>query len=240
MKSVKKLNIYDEPHIQRFGSRMNSLRAAVLGSNDGIISTAGLVVGVAGATSSAPALITAGVAGVVAGALSMAAGEFISVSSQRDVQKVQLETERKQLETNPVEEFEELIQMYQIKGLTRSTAEKVASELSKNDAFSAHVAIELNIDPTDLTNPWHAAIASTLSFTIGAIIPLVTIVLSPHSYKIINTFIAVVIALVITGSLSAQISGANKGKAILRVLIGGMLAMIITYAIGRLIGSSHL
>jgi VIT1/CCC1 family predicted Fe2+/Mn2+ transporter len=239
MKSAKNLNIYDGPHIQRFGSKMNSLRAAVLGSNDGIISTAGLVVGVAGATSSSSALITAGVAGVVAGALSMAAGEFISVSSQRDVQRVQLETERKQLETNPVEEFEELIQMYELKGLSRSTAEKVAGELSKIDAFSAHAAIELNIDPTDLTNPWHAAIASTLSFAIGAIIPLITIVLSPHSYKIENTFIAVIIALIITGSISAHISGANKGKAILRVLIGGILAMVITYGIGRLIGSAH-
>jgi VIT1/CCC1 family predicted Fe2+/Mn2+ transporter len=238
MTEVKKSH-YPTPTIQRTTSKLNSLRAAVLGANDGIVSVAGLVVGVAGATNSNTAIFNAGIAGLVAGALSMAVGEFISVSSQKDSQKILLEVEKKQLLDNPKEEFEELIQMYQMKGLKRATAEAVARELSDNDVFAAHAAIELNIDPTDLTNPWHAALASTISFTIGAIVPILAILLSPASLKIYATFGAVIVALIITGSLSAYFSGANKRKATTRVLIGGILAMIVTFAIGHLIQSAH-
>jgi VIT1/CCC1 family predicted Fe2+/Mn2+ transporter len=191
------------------------------------------------ATTSNTAILTAGIAGLVAGALSMAAGEYISVSSQRDSQKVLLETERKQLENNPKEELRELAQMYEMKGLSSETAARVAEELTAKDVFTAHAAIELNIDPTDLTNPIHAAIASATSFTIGAIIPVAAILLAPQKYRIIITFFAVITALVITGSISSRFSGASRSRTVLRVLIGGILAMTITYAIGRLVGSSH-
>lgn len=231
---------YGTPTIQRVSSKLNSFRAAILGANDGIISTAGLVAGVAGATTSNGAILTAGIAGLVAGALSMAAGEYISVSSQRDSQKVLLDVEKKQLENHPKEELKELAQMYEMKGLSAETAAKVAEELTAKDVFMAHAAIELNIDPTDLTNPIHAALASASSFTVGAIIPVAAIVLSPQRYRVLVTFAAVIIALIITGSISSNFSGAGRFRTITRVLIGGMIAMIITYTIGRLVGSAHI
>lgn len=236
---TKELNTdYTTPHIQRMSSRLNALRAGVLGANDGIISIAGLVIGVAGATSSRLTILSSGIAGLVAGALSMAVGEYVSVSSQRDSQRALLEIEREQLNENPQEELEELTQMYQMKGLQRSTAMQVAKELTDDDVFAAHAAIELNIDPKDLHNPWHAAIASAVSFTIGALIPVASIVLLPQNARIIGTFIAVLVALVITGTVTAKLGGVRKRYTIVRVLVGGIIAMLVTYAIGSLIGSS--
>jgi VIT1/CCC1 family predicted Fe2+/Mn2+ transporter len=223
---------------ERSDAKQNWLRAAVLGSNDGIVSVAGIVVGVAGATSSIGVIVTAGVAGIVAGALSMAAGEYVSVSSQKDIQRALLVKERQELLASPDEELAELAEMYMAKGLSRPTAEKVAKELSDKDAFAAHVDIEFGFDPNDLTNPWHAALASTLSFTAGAIIPMIAIVVAPVGLRIPITFGAVIIALIITGTTSAYVSHASKTRATLRVLIGGILAMAITYAIGRLVGIS--
>lgn len=234
------INTYSTPEIQRMSSKLNAYRAAVLGANDGIISIAGLVIGVAGSTASSATILAAGLAGVVAGALSMAVGEYVSVSSQRDSQKVILETERQQLRDNPEEELEELAQIYEIKGLSRSTAELVAKELTAKDVFAAHAAVELNIDPNDLTNPWHAAVASALSFTVGAIIPIVVIFFTPNSFRILATFIAVIVALIITGSISAHYSGASKRATTKRVLVGGIIAMAVTYLIGHLIGSSNI
>lgn len=228
---------YKEAHASSStGARLNWLRAAVLGANDGIVSISSLIVGVAGATSSASAIITAGFAGTVAGALSMAVGEYVSVSSQRDAERVLLEKERKELEDSPSEELKELTHLYQKKGLSEATAHLVAKELTHHDAFAAHVDIELGIDPDDLTNPWHAASASGIAFFCGAAIPLIAVILPPANMRIMVTFIAVVIALSFTGSLSAWVGGANRMKATFRVVLGGILAMVITFGIGKLFG----
>jgi vacuolar iron transporter family protein len=209
----------------------------VLGANDGIVSVASIVVGVAGASNSAGFILTAGVAGLAAGALSMAVGEYVSVSTQRDTEKVMLEKERFELRNDPQGELEELVGLYEKKGLTNATARLVAKELTTRDVFAAHVDAELRLDPNDLVNPWYAAFASAAAFFSGAIIPLVAILLPPASIRIPTTFAAVVADLAITGSLSAQIGGANKTTATVRVVLGGVLAMIITFGIGKLVGN---
>lgn len=218
--------------------KLNWLRASVLGANDGIVSIAGLVLGVAGATNSATAILAAGIAGIVAGAISMAAGEYVSVSSSKDTEKALLQKERYKLKHFPKKELKELALIYREKGLTEKTAELVAKELSKKDVFAAHAHAELNIDPNNLTNPWHAALASSGAFLTGAIIPLIIIVLSPSFIKIPATFIAVLAALAITGILSAKAGGANVTRATIRVVLGGALAMVVTYAIGKLFAIS--
>ena len=225
---------HPEQHSAGHESKLNWLRAGVLGANDGIVSTAGLVVGVAGATQSISVIITAGMAGIIAGAISMAAGEYVSVSSSRDTEKALLDKERFELKNYPKEELEELAQIYQQKGLSKKTAITVAKELTAHNAEAAHFDAELGIDPHNLTNPWHAAIASALSFLAGAIIPLVVIILPPLHFRIPVTFISVLIALAITGTLSAKIGGANSIKASIRVVAGGALAMAVTYGIGSI------
>lgn len=217
-------------------SKLNWLRAAVLGANDGIVSVASVVVGVAGASSSKTFVLTAGVAALVAGALSMAVGEYVSVSTQKDTEKALLEKERIELETVPAEELEELTVIYEKKGLSRTTAQIVAEELTARDAFAAHVDAELGIDPNDLTNPFHAAYASGLAFVSGAIIPILAIIFSPASVRVPITFLSVVLALIITGALSAHAGRADKIKAIVRVVIGGLFAMIVTFGVGKLFG----
>jgi VIT1/CCC1 family predicted Fe2+/Mn2+ transporter len=225
-----------EYHNVSSGSKLNWLRAGVLGANDGIVSVAGLVVGVAGATSSTAVIFTAGMAGIIAGAISMAAGEYVSVSSQRDSEKALLEKERLELEKYPEEEHQELVAIYMSKGLTRKTAELVAKEFTEKDPYAAHIDAELKLDPNDLTNPWHAAYASAASFLAGAAIPLAAIILPPPSIRIPVTFVSVLIALMITGSTSAKVGGASVGKAMVRVVFGGAVAMIVTYAIGAFFG----
>jgi VIT1/CCC1 family predicted Fe2+/Mn2+ transporter len=225
------------PEIQgtNTSSKLNQLRAAVLGANDGIVSTAGIIVGVAGATDSKSIILTAGIAGILAGALSMAAGEYVSVSTQRDTEQALLEKERLELSNNPDEELAELAQLYQSKGLQASTAQLVAKELTAKDAFAAHADAELGIDPNNLTNPWHAAYASAISFTVGSLIPLITIMLPLGKLSVPATFAAVVVALIVAGYLSAKAGNANRVVAIRRVVIGGVLAMIVTYTIGSLL-----
>lgn len=228
--------VHHELHTSGSGTQLNWLRAAVLGANDGIVSVASIVVGVAGASNSPGFILTAGVAGLVAGALSMAVGEYVSVSTQRDTERALLAKERNELETVPEQELQELADIYQAKGLTKETAHTVAEELTAHDAFAAHAEAELRIDPTDLTNPWHAAIASALAFLAGAIIPLIAVVLPPESLRVPVTFVAVLAALVVTGTLSAYAGGANKMIATIRVVAGGALAMAITFGIGKLFG----
>ncbi len=217
-------------------SKLNSLRAAVLGANDGIVSVAAVVVGVAGATEDTKTILTAGVAALFAGALSMAVGEYVSVSTQRDTEKAILQKEKHELETYPEAELEELILIYQRKGLSRTTAELVGKELTKYDALGEHATVELGIDPYNLTNPWYAAYASGLAFLCGAIIPIVAIILVPASYDLVATFTSVIVALIITGALSANAGGSQKRVAIIRVVLGGILAMIITFGVGKLFG----
>jgi VIT1/CCC1 family predicted Fe2+/Mn2+ transporter len=218
----------------------NKLRAAVLGANDGIVSVAGLVVGVAGASTSRSVILAAGVAGLIAGTISMAAGEYVSVSSQRDTEQAVLEHERQLLHKYPDEEIAELAAIYEAKGLSAKTAKQVARELTDHDVFRAHADAEHGIDPNELTNPWHAAIASATAFCAGALIPLLTILVAPGSDRIPFTFVAVLVALVITGTLSARFSRSNAQRAVFRVVVGGALAMVITYGIGRLFGISTL
>lgn len=208
---------HPEAHTVNSTAKLNWLRASVLGANDGIVSIAGLVLGVAGATNQIGIIFAAGIAGILAGAISMAAGEYVSVSSSRDTEKALLEKESNELKNYPEAELEELIMLYERKGLSKKTAATVAKELTAKDAFAAHVDIELGIDPENLTSPWHAAIASALAFTIGAIIPIVAIIVPSAQFRIPIAFISVIIALGITGTLSA---------------------MIVTYSIGRLFGIS--
>jgi VIT1/CCC1 family predicted Fe2+/Mn2+ transporter len=218
-------------------AKLNWLRAAVLGANDGIVSVAGIVLGVAGATDNRSAIFTAGLAGLVAGALSMAAGEYISVSSQRDTEKAYIEKEKELLKRFPKEQLQELAETFEAKGLSSKTARAVAAELTNHDAVRAHLDAELNIDEEDLTNPWHAAFASMVAFTVGALIPLLAVVFAPASEHLSATVGAVVIALVVAGVISAKISNAPRLKATARVVVGGVLAMAVTYAIGHLFGT---
>ena len=229
---------HHEPHNQKTTSKLNWLRASVLGANDGIVSIAGLVVGVAGATTSHQIIFTAGLAGIIAGAISMAAGEYVSVSSSRDTEKALLKKEKYELENFPDEELEELVHLYEEKGLSRKTAQIVAEELTAKDPYAAHIDAELNIDPDDLTNPWHAAGASAVAFLVGAIIPLAAVLLFPEPIRIPMTFISVLVALAITGTISGKVSNANVFRATARVVLGGALAMIVTYAVGRLFNVS--
>jgi VIT1/CCC1 family predicted Fe2+/Mn2+ transporter len=218
--------------------KLNWLRASVLGANDGIVSIAGLVMGIAGATHSVSVILTAGFAGIIAGAIAMAAGEYVSVSSSKDTEKALLKKEHLELKNNPEEELEELALIYRQKGLTEKTAKQAAIELSKNDAFAAHAHAELNIDPNNLTNPWHAAFASAGSFLLGSFVPLAAILIPPFSVRIPVTFISVLLALAITGYLSAKAGGAGVKRAVIRVLTGGALAMAVTYGIGKLFAVS--
>jgi vacuolar iron transporter family protein len=224
-----------EPHRGSFASRLNWLRAGVLGANDGIVSVAGIVTGVAGATTARGPILTAGVAGILAGAISMALGEYVSVSSQRDTERTLLEKERRELADRPDEELAELTTLYRAKGLSERTARKVAEELSAHDAFAAHVDIELGIDPDDLTNPWHAAGASAAAFTVGSFLPLVAILMPPTAWRVPVTFIAVLAALALTGAISARLGDTSRRVAIARVVVGGALGMLVTYGIGHLL-----
>lgn len=227
-----------EQHGESLASKLNWLRAGVLGANDGIISTAGLVVGVAGATTDRSWLLVTGLAGLVAGAFSMAGGEYTSVSAQRDTERAALAKERWELGNLAEEELEELTQLYQDKGLTRELATDVARQLTDNDALAAHAEVELGIDAHRQTNPWHAAISSFVAFAVGALLPLLAIVLPPVSARVPVTMTAVVIALVITASVSARIGGASPWHAAVRNVVVGALTMGVTFAIGSLIGTA--
>jgi len=227
-----------EPHDDAVSGRLNWLRAGVLGANDGIVSTAGLVVGVAGATTSTGPILTAGVAGLVAGAVSMALGEYVSVSSQRDTERALLEKERGELADFPEQEFEELTELYRAKGLSEATARQVARELTDNDAFAAHADAELHLDPDELTKPWQAAGASAVAFTTGSVLPLLAVLLPPPGARVPVTFVVVVAALAATGYLSAWLGGARPGRAVLRLVLGGAVAMAVTYGVGALVGAA--
>lgn len=228
----------NEPHGAGLGQRLNWLRAGVLGANDGIVSVASLVVGVAGATTANAPVLLAGIAGLVGGAISMALGEYVSVSSQRDTERALIEKEREELETLPEEELDELTELYRQRGLSEDTARQVAVELTAHDALAAHLEVELGIDQDDLVNPWYAAISSAISFTIGALLPLLAILLPPVEWRIPVTFVAVLVALAATGAISAGIGGASRLRASIRLVVGGALALAVTWAIGTLLGTS--
>ncbi|GGT97095.1 VIT1/CCC1 transporter family protein [Streptomyces violascens] len=228
---------HDEAHNGALGSRLNWLRAAVLGANDGIVSTAGLVVGVAGATDDRSALLTAGLAGLLAGSMSMAAGEYVSVSTQRDSEKAALATERRELKEFPEAELAELTGLLVGRGLSEEVAREAAVQLTERDALRAHASVELGINPDDLTNPWHAAWASFFAFTAGALLPLLAIVLPPSSIRLYVTVGSVLAALALTGWWSARLGAAPVGRAVVRNAGGGAVAMGVTYGAGVLLGA---
>lgn len=227
-----------EPHVGSVAKKLNWLRAGVMGADDGILSIAGIVVGVAAAGAARGPIFTAGIAALAAGALSMAVGEYVSVSTQRDTERALLNKERTELTQQPHAELEELAALYESKGLTPETAQTVAKELTAGDAFAAHVDIELGINPQELTNPWQAAFSSAVSFTLGAVLPLLAILLPPPSARIAVTVVAVLLALAVTGWISARLGGANTGRAVLRVTAGGALAMVTTFVIGHFVGGA--
>jgi VIT1/CCC1 family predicted Fe2+/Mn2+ transporter len=228
----------NEPHSGGLAGRLNWLRAGVLGANDGIVSVAGIVVGVAGAGGSRGTVFTAGLAGLVAGAVSMALGEYVSVSSQRDSETALVAKERQELADTPEEELAELAALYRAKGLSAGTAQAVAEELTARDPLAAHLDIELNIDPDDLVSPGQAAGASALAFLLGALLPMLAILLPPAGLRVPVTFVAVLAALGIAGAVSARLGGSDPRRAVTRVVVGGAAGLAVTYAVGQLFGTA--
>lgn len=223
--------------IHRSG-RIGWLRAAVLGANDGIVSTASLIIGVAAAEASPRQVLVAGVAGLVAGAMSMAAGEYVSVSSQADTERADLAREQQELATQPALEREELIVIYQAHGLTRTLAEQVADQLMAHDALSAHAREELGIVELHRARPIQAALASAATFAVGAFLPLLAAVLAPSGTMLPVVAVASLIFLAGLGAVSARTGGAPVGAATLRVTFWGALAMALTAGAGALFGAA--
>lgn len=229
--------IFKSPHAEKHRShRAAWLRAAVLGVDDGIVSTSSLMLGVLAASHNSSAILTAGVAGLAAGALSMAAGEYVSVSSQRDSERADIAIEQKSLHENPEAELAELAWIYEQRGLDKELAAKVAKQLHDHDAVAAHARDELGIDHDALARPGQAAVASAVAFSVGAVIPIIAALLSSDRTGGWAITISSLIALAISGAVGAYIGGGHRLRAALRVLVGGGAAMAVTYLIGHLIG----
>jgi len=210
----------------------------VLGANDGLISTSSLMVAVAAASSSRSAILVAGVAGLTAGALSMAAGEYVSVSSQRDTERADLERERRELTATPEAERDELVRIYRDRGLSEGLAEQVADELSQGDRLAVHARDELGIDIEALANPAEAAVVSATSFTLGALVPILVVIVATAGLRVPITMGITLVGLVGLGAAGAKLGGAPQGRAAVRVLVGGALALLISLGIGRLTGGA--
>lgn len=229
---------YDVPSDQANNGKLNSLRAAVLGANDGVVSVSSIVMGVAGATSDIRTISLTGLAALIAGALSMAVGEYVSVSSQSDAEKAYIREEKKDLHEDPEGELDELTREYVKQGLSHATARTVARELTKKDALRSHLRVHFNLDPDDINSPWQAAVASLLAFTAGGLVPFLAIIIAPAAWHVPATIVAVLAALVVIGTLSARVGNASKTRAIVRVVFGGLAAMVITYGVGVLFGTT--
>lgn len=225
---------HDEGHLSH---RIGLLRAMVLGANDGIISTACLILGVAAADATRNTIITAGVAGLVAGAASMAIGEYVSVSSQRDAEQADIAKETWELEHTPEHELDELTAIYKGKGLTQELARAVAVQLTKEDALKVHMAEELGITNLSLARPVQASVSSAGSFSVGAAIPLIAVALASSSQRIATTIVVAVFALIALGVSSAIAGGAHPLRPTFRVVFGGSVAMAFTMVVGRLVGT---
>ena len=226
------------PHEEHKSHRSNWLRAAVLGVNDGIVSTSSLMIGVSAAQASSSAILTAGIAGLTAGALSMAVGEYVSVSSQRDSEHADIAIERRSLATNPDQELEELAHIYVHRGLDEELALKVATKLHDHDAEAAHLRDELGIDREDLAKPLQAAFTSAIAFSFGAVVPIIAALIFPHDLDDWGIVMFSLIALAISGAVGALLGGGHRVRAAGRVFFGGGAAMAITALIGHLIGHS--
>ncbi len=218
--------------------RAGWLRAAVLGVNDGIVSTASLMIGVAAAHASIKNILTAGFAGLIAGAMSMAAGEYVSVSSQRDSERADLDIEEKELELFAKEELKELEGIYMKRGLTTKLAAQVAKQLHEHNALAAHARDELGIDHEDLPKPLQAVLSSAVAFALGGAIPLISAVIASGHRTSMTIVISALIALGISGAIGAYIGGGHKIRAAMRVFAGGGLAMLVTFLVGRLVGTT--
>lgn len=217
--------------------RSNWLRAAVLGANDGILSTSSLVLGVAGAGASGSTILTAGIAGLVAGALSMAAGEYVSVSSQRDTEDADLSLERRELAEDPQAELRELSAIYEARGLGPELAASVAEALTARDALAAHARDELGLEQDRRARPLQAAWSSAVAFATGAALPLVAAALAPGSVQTVAIVMVTLVALALLGTTGARLGGAPPVSAALRVLLWGMAAMAVTYGVGAAVGT---
>jgi VIT1/CCC1 family predicted Fe2+/Mn2+ transporter len=218
--------------------RSNWLRAAVLGANDGIVSTASLVLGVVASGASSTAIVTAGIAGLVAGALSMAAGEYVSVSSQRDAEQADIRLEARELRSDPEGELRELAGFYEQRGLPAALAGEVARALSAHGALEAHLRDELGLDEQRLARPLQAAWASALSFSTGAALPLLAVAVTPAGARVAVTVVVTLLALGLLGDLGARLGGAPRARATARVVVWGAIAMAVTAGIGALVGAA--
>jgi len=231
------MEVRKPPHEEAHKShRAAWLRAAILGVDDGIVSTSSIMLGVIAAAQSDAAILTAGIAGLVAGALSMAAGEYVSVSSQRDSELYDIDVERRSLKENPQEELEELAHIYESRGLDSALAMQVAVKLHEQDAVHAHARDELGIDHNELANPVQAAVASAVSFSLGGALPIAAALTVHHAAGVWAITIVSLIALAVSGAIGAMIGGGSTLRAGMRVLVGGGIAMAITYGIGYLVG----
>lgn len=230
---IYRIKMQTENH---YGQRSNWIRAAILGANDGILSTASIIIGVAAATTTKEPIILAGVAGLFAGAFSMAAGEYVSVSSQKDIETADLEREKRELEETPDEELKELAVIYEERGLSKQLAFQVAQELTAHNALEAHARDELGINETMQARPLQAALFSGASFIFGGILPiLVTLIINAEQIEYIQ-YISTIVFLIILGSVAARAGGSNAMKAIVRITLWGTIAMVMSGLIGYLFG----
>jgi vacuolar iron transporter family protein len=217
---------------------LNMLRAGVLGANDGIVSIASVVMGVAGATDSRGTIFTAGMAALVAGALSMAVGEYVSVSSQSDAEKEFIRKEKRALKSSPATQLKHLASAYEERGVSPKVAMLVAEDLTKTDALKAHLQMKFNLDEEEISSPIQAALTSLVSFSVGGLIPFLAMILTPKDNRLVATGVAVALSLTAMGYFSASVADAPKKQAIIRVVLGGIAAMLVTYFIGKAFGTT--
>jgi vacuolar iron transporter family protein len=227
----------EKAHGAQIASKLNWLRAGVLGANDGIVSTSAIIFGVAGAAAAHSTIVLAGIAAIAAGAMSMAAGEYVSVSSQRDLEEAELAAEREEIAADPEGELEELTNLLRARGIESRLARQVAQQLTERDALTAHARLEIGIDPGAVSSPWAAAIASMVAFTAGGLIPFLATLLAPGAMGIWVSGAAVLLALALTGWISARLGGARRWPSVARNVFGGLLAMAVTFAVGRIAGT---
>jgi VIT1/CCC1 family predicted Fe2+/Mn2+ transporter len=230
--------VADQAQRAALASKLNWLRAGVLGANDGVVSTSSIIFGVAGASASHTTLVLAGIAAIAAGAMSMAVGEYVSVSSQRDLEEAELAEEARQIAEDPDCELEQLARLLEGRGMDHALAKEAAAQMSAKDAVATHARVELGIDPGAVVNPWAAAFASMVAFTSGGLIPLLAMVLAPRAIEVWVSGAAVLVALALSGFISAVLGGAPRIRSMARTVTGGLLAMGITYSVGRIAGAT--
>lgn len=221
-----------EAHATSVSSRLNTLRAGVLGANDGIVSTSALLLGVIATGAGATAVFTAGLSAAVAGAVSMALGEYVSVSAQRDSERSLIAKETGELAQMPVEETDEMAQILEGYGISAATARQAAEEIGAGDPLAAHLQLELGIDEDDLTSPWAAAGSSAVSFILGALLPMLAVLVAPHPVAAVVVAVVTLLAMAVTGCVSAKLAGNPVLRSCLRLVGGGALGLAVTYGIG--------